>query len=618
MRENGASHGCEDQVHPQLYETLLAFGATALLAGYVGTRQERGQIHGLVLGLMLAVMAWTGTLAVAWAGHSPALSTSAALAAFAGLFFVPPLWLLLAAHVFGLRRLSDSTRGRLLVGLPSLLALVALATNESHRLFVRNPESLVDGAIEQWAGPLYWVWAGWGLALVMVGVGLYVARSIQLISRCERRRGVLLAVAALAPVLASLAHELGVATGGHDRTPLFVGAGVTLLFLADWRHRVLATVPVARRDVIEHLADGVIVTDASAEILDMNPAAEQMTGASLREVQGRHLADVVVEQADDRSDVDARAVHQLVERLISTGGKFATRFESFAGQVFEIRMAAVRPEEAGASGLYVIIREITKQTRFEALMRQSQRLETVAGLAAGIAHEVNNPLAYVRSNLSHVHRMTAELEVAASQKADRDELRLVIEEAIEGVDRIGRIIDRVRRFSRIGSEELAPASVNDIVRDAVRVARLSRFGSVELHVSLPDSVPSVEASAEALTQAVTNLVVNAAQSVAERGGSVSVSTRAVDDQVEICVADDGPGVPPDVRERMFDPFFTTKKTGEGTGLGLAVAFGIAREHGGVLLYDPPAAGGAVFLIRLPVAQGRASEQPASPPAGLSD
>ena len=593
-------------MQPQLYETLLAFGSSALLAGYVGTRPERGQIHGLVLGLMLAVMAWTGTLAVAWAGDSQALSTSAALASVAGLLFVPPLWLLLAAHVFGLHWLSDSLRGRLLVGLPSLLALALLATHESHGLFVRDPEALVHGEIEQWAGPLYWAWAAWGLALTLFGVGLYVARSVQLIARTEQRRGSLLAVAALAPVLASLVHEFAVDAGGHDRTPLFMSAGILLLFLVDWRHRVLATVPVARRDVIEHLADGVIVTDASAEILDMNPAAEQMTGTSLCDVQGRHIAEVVVEHADDRLGIDARVVQQRVERLIATGDKFATRFENLAGQVFEIRMAAVRPEEVGSSGLYVIIREITKQTRFEALMRQSQRLETVAGLAAGIAHEVNNPLAYVRSNLSHVHRMTAELEVAARQKADRDELRLVIEESIEGVDRIGRIIDRVRRFSRIGSEELAPASVNDIVVGAVRVARLSRFGSVDLRVSLSDDVPSVEASAEALTQAVTNLVVNAAQSVAERGGSVVVSTCAVDDQVEIRVADDGPGDPPDVRERMFDPFFTTKKTGEGTGLGLAVAFGIAREHGGVLLYDPPASGGAVFLIRLPVAQERAS------------
>jgi PAS domain S-box-containing protein len=371
------------------------------------------------------------------------------------------------------------------------------------------------------------------------------------------------------------------------------------LFLADWRHRVLATVPVARRDVIEHLADGVIVTDARAQILDMNPAAEEMTGALLRAVRGRHLVDVVVERAVGSADVDADGFRRVVDRLLASGGKFSSRLENRAGQVFEIRLAAVCPEDAELSGLYVIIREITKQTRFESLMRQSQRLETVAGLAAGIAHEVNNPLAYVRSNLSHVHRMTEELEVVDGDKAERDELRLVIEEAIEGVDRIGRIIERVRRFSRIGSEELAPASVNEIVSDAVRVARLGRFGAVELEVSLAEDVPMIEASAEALTQAVTNLLVNAAQAVAEGGGSVVVSTCSVDDQIEIRIADDGPGVPPEVRERMFDPFFTTKKTGEGTGLGLAVAFGITREHGGVLLYDPPTQGGATFLIRLP-------------------
>jgi two-component system NtrC family sensor kinase len=379
-----------------------------------------------------------------------------------------------------------------------------------------------------------------------------------------------------------------------------MGVAIGLLFWTDWRHRLLATVPVARRDVIEHLADGVIITDAAGRILDMNPAAEAMTARSLGAVRGRHIVDVIVERAVGRAEIDEGGFRRVVAGLAATG-KFSTRIENNDGQVFEIRLAAVRDDGAEASGLYMIIREITKQTRFESLMRQSQRLETVAGLAAGIAHEVNNPLAYVRSNLSHVHRMTAELEVGDAQKAELDELRLVIEEGIEGVDRIGRIIDRVRRFSRIGSEEMQPASVNEIVRDAVRVARLGRFRSVELALSLPDDLPPIEASAEALTQAVTNLLLNAAQAVSRASGSVTVSTRALDDQIEIRVADDGPGIAPEVRERMFDPFFTTKKTGEGTGLGLAVAFGIAREHGGVLLYAPPPEGGAAFLLRLPVA-----------------
>jgi hypothetical protein len=144
-------------VHPQLYEALITFGATGLLAAYVGTRPERGQIHGLVFGLMLAMMAWTGMLAVSQATDSLALATSAELASFPGIFAVPPLWLLLAAHVSDKRALSDSTRGRLLVCLPSLVALLALLTNESHHLFVRDVEALLGGATAQWAGPLYWV-----------------------------------------------------------------------------------------------------------------------------------------------------------------------------------------------------------------------------------------------------------------------------------------------------------------------------------------------------------------------------------------------------------------------------------------------------------------------------
>lgn len=588
-------------MHPQFYEASVTFVMASLLALHVGSRAERSRVHGLVLGLASAMMIWTGGIALARAADSPALSLSASITAFAGIFAVPPLFLLLAAHAYGWRRLSESTRGPLLVGAPSCIALLCLASNESHHLFLRDAAALNDGTTSDWAGPLYWAWAVWGFTLVAAGAGLYLSRALRMLSGAERRRGLALGATAIVPVAASLLHNLGIDSAGYDRSPLFTGAAVSLLFFSDWRYRLISTVPVARRDVIEHLADGVVVTDALGRILDLNPAAEAMTGAHLAEVQGRPIVDVVAEQSVGDDEMAHGPFAGVVERMLAEGGDFETHVENRRGQVFEVRMAAVRIDGVATTGLYLTLRDVTKQMRFEALMRQSQRLETVAGLAAGIAHEVNNPLAYVRSNLAYVHEMTDELGGDVDKDA-LDEVRLVVEESIEGVDRIGRIIERVRRFSRIGSEELVLAGVNEIVGDAVRVARLGRFDSVELQLSFAAELPPVRASTEALTQAVTNLLVNAAQAVREPGGTVVVSTRAVGDEVEIRVADDGPGVDPEVRERIFDPFFTTKKTGEGTGLGLAVAFGIAREHGGTLAYDPPPEGeGAAFRIRLPAA-----------------
>lgn len=431
-----------------------------------------------------------------------------------------------------------------------------------------------------------------------------------------------LAIALVVGVLADLAWLRAFGGPAVSLSPALVwlSASAALLFgWAGWRRGPVG-VPVARRDVIEQLPEAVILTDASGCVLDLNPAAEALLGVSLAAVRGLVLSEVPVEGSVGRLAVHGAPFARAVARVLAGGEPFTARAENDEGDIFEVQVAAVRSDRGEASGLYVILREITQQTRFDALMRQSQRLETVAGLAAGIAHEVNNPLAYVRSNLSHVHRSLEVFPrftaaqvcdvrgVAGSprspsplEKAERDELLLAIEEGIEGVDRIGRIIDRVRRFSRIGTEELALADANDIVRAAVRVAQLGRFGSVRLELSLAEDLPAIEASAEALTQAVTNLVVNGAQAVAERGGAVKVATRAVVDQVEIRVEDDGPGIPAAVRERIFDPFFTTKKPGEGTGLGLAVSFGIAREHGGVLLYEPERAAGSAFLVRLPVA-----------------
>jgi signal transduction histidine kinase len=251
------------------------------------------------------------------------------------------------------------------------------------------------------------------------------------------------------------------------------------------------------------------------------------------------------------------------------------------------------------------LRDRTERRRYENFLRHTQRLETAAGLAAGVAHEVNNPLAYVCSNLSHIDRM---IEVLAEQSAtlsgkkaeEFEELRMVIAESLDGVQRISGIVDRMRRFASLSQGELGEVEVNAVTGEALKMAALHRRAAVELHFEPADDLPPVQGSSEHLIQAVLNLTINAVQAVSQQGGgTVRVATRSRDEGAEICVSDDGPGVPSAIRDRIFDPFFTTKAPGEGSGLGLAITYDIIREHRGVLELHSEEGEGAEFTIRLP-------------------
>jgi len=602
-------------VHPQFYEACLTLLAAAMMAASVVTRPGRTRTHGLILGMMVSMMAWSGGVAATHALSDPAGVTFAAKFAFVGGFGVPPLWLMLAANVTRLDAWFERPLHLAVLALPSALGVVALVTNHHHGLLIRDV-TVITSPSTFWAGPLYWAWAVWGAVLVVAGIALYIAGSLRMTSARDRRRGILLGITALLPMLSTTFHNLGDSAGSYDRTVLCAGISIGLLFFFDWRYRLLSVMPGARRAVIEQLGDGVLIADLSLCIVDMNAAAEKMLDAPLTTLRGQGLARCLTERADGSAKVDEVQLQRRLASLIDPGAEFTLRGEDFAQRVYEVRGASVRGRDGRPEGLYLILRDITSSVRLEELMRQSQRLESLASLAAGITHEINNPLAYVRANVSLIQGSLTELAACASVDrpakpveekeeaglalAEIDELREVAEETLEGIDRISRIVERVRRFSHLGHGEVSRVALAAVVDDALRVTRMGRIEGLGVSVDLEPHLPELEASGEALTQALVNLIVNAGQAMGPDGGNVHVSARATGSEVEVRVADDGPGIPPDLRERIFDPFFTTKPAGKGTGLGLAVAVGIVREHGGSIELTSPEAGGAVFTLRLPV------------------
>lgn len=268
--------------------------------------------------------------------------------------------------------------------------------------------------------------------------------------------------------------------------------------------------------------------------------------------------------------------------------RVAVAFERTAAALSEERARlAAKVEELEASNRRLA------ETREELL--RSERLASVGRLAAGIAHEVGNPLGAIGgyAELARTRLATGSVDAAAAD----DFLRRIGEE----VQRIDAIVRDLLDFARPAALALGPVEVVAALEAAARLARMQgRFREVRLEVRLAPGLPSVQADERRLSQVFLNLLLNAGDAMAG-AGRVEVTGRLDGDQVVIEVSDSGPGLSPEARLRLFDPFFTTKEPGQGTGLGLSVCHGLIASFGGAIEAGEAPGGGARFTLRLRVA-----------------
>jgi signal transduction histidine kinase len=252
------------------------------------------------------------------------------------------------------------------------------------------------------------------------------------------------------------------------------------------------------------------------------------------------------------------------------------------------------------------IGRVAERTVFQNRHRQAQKMEAIGRLSAGVAHEINNPMAYVRSNLNRLanewKRLRSGLEeIDAAEPlrsclADCEEL---IEETMEGVERTVSIVRDMKDFSYAGDDSREPTDLRDVVDTAVRVASARAPSGVEISRRDTGDLPPVPCVANQLNQVLVNIVVNAIEAVGPNGW-VDVTTCRDADLAVIQVEDNGPGMTEETTERLFDPFFTTKAAGEGTGLGLAISYEIVRNHGGEIRVISAPGAGTVMEVRLPL------------------
>jgi signal transduction histidine kinase len=440
-------------------------------------------------------------------------------------------------------------------------------------LFWDSARWFVDYGVQPPArGPIFYTHMVYSWLLIAWS-WVYFAQTAMRLRRASRGRIVVLAVGTLAPFLGNFLHIL-VIPGGSDPTAVLLGFGALCIRFAIIDSGLALYLPLARSDVLEQVEVGIIVADLEGRIVDANRAARELTRCV--DPIGKPLRSVVA-AATSRSDA-----------------------------AIEVRSLPLRStvSEVGSAAL---LEDRTHARQAEQRLQLAARLEALGFLTAGIAHEVNNPLAFIRANLSQLEKMADEFSDPAVDDLLPAHLRMLVDEAREivgdtqeGVERIAALVMRLKAFARNETHDPQRRGPVDLARVADTAIAMASVGLPAGAIRrIAREVPPVLASEGELVQIALNLLVNAVQASGDRL-DIEVEVGSEDAGASLRVRDRGTGIDPDAWPRLFDPFFTTKPPGTGTGLGLSLSYDLARRHGGRLEATNRDGGGAEFVLWMPL------------------
>ena len=353
------------------------------------------------------------------------------------------------------------------------------------------------------------------------------------------------------------------------------------------------------RAFLETAGEGIIIVNRAGQIVLINERVELMFGYRRGELIGQTL-EMLLPESVRAAHTKHRTAYFAEPRVRRMGKDLVLAGRRKDGTEFPVEISLSYVETPDGTLAMAFVTDITERVDMQRVARQSEKLAALGTLAAGIAHEINNPLGIISSR---IEVMLLETETEPLPASLVEDLKTVHKHA----ERAARIAQGLLSFSRQSSGELVLVDLNRVVDDTILLARgqIEKAG-IAIRPTLAPELGLVRGNASALSQVVLNLLTNA-RDACPGGGEIVVETapaREKPGSVEVVVADSGHGMDADTLTRIFDPFYTTKPT--GTGLGLSIAYGIVHDHGGTITAESTPGQGTRFVVRLPLA-GQAPE-----------
>lgn len=366
----------------------------------------------------------------------------------------------------------------------------------------------------------------------------------------------------------------------------------------------LVALGAALPQLLDAISDAVVVVDPNGRVVAANRRFTETFGAA-----GREMAGLQCPMSGHCSSNGPTPRHRCMACEITESRQPRRTLQVIPdGSGQQRRWEATMNPMVGPDGSVVSIvevwRDVTERTQLEAQLSHSERLASLGMLAAGVAHEINNPLASVLAGVESLQRWLSRVELAPEERADANEVLGLLE---QGARRCRETTDKLLLLGQPYASRPVWVDLNHAVRDTLALLSFAtRRQHIEVTTDLDRELPQVWGRESALRGVLMNLCLNAVQAMSS-GGRLQVATwRIGDDRAGLRVEDDGPGIMPEHLHRIWDPFFTTKPVGQGTGLGLSITQRIVARHGGVVRVESTPGSGARFLIELPL-QGSGGE-----------
>jgi PAS domain S-box-containing protein len=356
-------------------------------------------------------------------------------------------------------------------------------------------------------------------------------------------------------------------------------------------------------NIVESINVGILAADLDDRVESWNNQIEQLSGIPRELAVGSRLTDLLPAEMVEQFDRvrGETGIHHIYKFALNSsdgvngngGGPGRLRQATL-----NIAIAPLVSKNQQQIGRLIIFDDVTDRAELEQRLVQADKLSSVGLLAAGVAHEVNTPLAVISTYA----------QMLAKQVADDSQKSIILEKIAKQTFRASEIVNSLLNFSRTSSTSFGDVNLNRVIQETLSLLehQLQKSG-VQVAVDLEAELPPVYGNAGKLQQVFLNLFLNARDAMSEGGGRLEIRSWREASGARVEVADTGHGIPPEHLHRIYDPFFTTKAARKGTGLGLSITYGIIQEHGGSIEVSNQRAGGALFRIELPFAMAGAAK-----------